>query len=139
MIPEKVMATLRIRFANHPAALIVLAELVGGSTEEMVLSESPTMWNGGSTEEMVLGSTEEMVPEPLTEPLTEHPRPAFGGLYEDSEEEKKEKESGEAIAQPLSSPQATTIKPVVPPRPKPTLEKCGLNIKCPTLLKAFVA
>src|SRR5262249_33839919 len=59
LIPDAVMPALRLRFANQPAALVVLATL-GGSTEKTTPSVSAISTPLGSGEEMTPGSGEEM-------------------------------------------------------------------------------
>jgi hypothetical protein len=96
LIPDKVMPTLRIRFANQPDALLVLARAGKGSTGAKKQDEQRTKMTLGSTVEMTLGSTVEMTPEPLTEPPTEPL--SFTGCDLGSHhrlEDKKEKRVGE--------------------------------------------
>jgi hypothetical protein len=64
LIPDAVMPTLRIRFANQPDALLVLARAARHNQQGAKIAP-------GSAVEIALGSAVEIAPEPLTEPLKE--------------------------------------------------------------------
>jgi len=64
LIPDKVMPTLRIRFANQPDALVILARAARYNQGRAKIAP-------GSAEEIALGSAERIAPEPLTQPLKE--------------------------------------------------------------------
>jgi hypothetical protein len=73
LIPDAVMPKLRLRFANQPDALVVLARAAkqrerGADVADTQKRAKMTL---GSSVKMTLGSGVEMTPEPLTEPLTE--------------------------------------------------------------------
>jgi hypothetical protein len=101
LIPAKVMPALRIRFANQPDALIVLARAAKSESAKIA---------PGSAVEIALGSAVEIAPEPLTEPLKEPlsytgvdrgSPPISDNQFSDSREG-KDKRSGEGSKEGLA-------------------------------------